>query len=194
MRSICTLTVALLLTASSARAQAAVRSGEAGRRAVASDSVAMTIAEAETRGSQRGAAATTDTLPAQQVPFEVGGAERRCVDVGSVSAARSGDFVVRGFSLYGALWYAGYGKLAWFPEHAGESSPPRLVIRATRLDAATPPQVFETYFSRGQYWMYPTGIHLPTVGRWMLVGAAGDSWGCFVYTLASQGVRSGARM
>jgi len=107
-------------------------------------------------------------------------------------AVRSGDFIAGPFESYNDVWKQGYGKLWW---HPSEMTPkrPLLVVQATRLDEQAESRVFE---SSDIAWpsgpneseatslkFYPTGIRLPSLGRWMLVATAGNNWGCFIHTL-----------
>ncbi|MDX2260088.1 MAG: hypothetical protein SFU84_00145 [Gemmatimonadales bacterium] len=107
-------------------------------------------------------------------------------------AVRSGDFIAGPFETYNDVWKQGYGKLWWHPSEM-TPKPPLLVVQATRLDEQAESRVFE---SSDIAWpsgpkeseatslkFYPTGIRLPSLGRWMLVATAGNNWGCFIHTI-----------
>ena len=96
---------------------------------------------------------------------------------------RSADFVVGGFSKYAGLWHTGYGKLAWWPVNGSASSPPQITLSASRLDRPPASRIYQIDLNRGEYYMYPANIYLPSTGRWLLTGTAGSSWGCFIYDL-----------
>lgn len=159
-----------------------------GRPAVPADSVPLTIAEAEAQGQRRQSQVMKASLPFQDVAFTLGGADRKCVDVGpaesgSMVNVRSADFVVGGFSKYAGLWHTGYGKLAWWPVNGSASSPPQITLSASRLDRPPASRIYQIDLNRGEYYMYPANIYLPSTGRWLLTGTAGSSWGCFIYDL-----------
>jgi hypothetical protein len=159
-----------------------------GRPAVQADSVSLTVGEAEAQGRKWLSASAGDTLPDQHVAVRGGGPERACVDVGAIQGGsegniRSADFAVAGFDAYPGLWHAGYGKLAWVPVNGSAESPRHMMLAATRLDGPPSQRVYEVTLNRGKYYMYPADVRLPRTGRWLLVGRAGHSWGCFVFTL-----------
>ena len=181
--------IAIVFVVNGVQAQMAARPSEAGRRGVPTDSISPTITEAEARGeaSRFGRCVTLFQLR-RSSRWMSASAERRCADVGAAASARSGDFVVGGFSHYRASWFRqGYGKLAWNTVAGPLSNPPALIVRISRIDAPGESRVFEVVplISRpaGRLVFYPSGIHVPSVGRWMFVATAGDSWGCFLYDL-----------
>jgi hypothetical protein len=160
-----------------------------GRPAVAADSVAQSVLEAEERGSHHPPAGTNN---AGQYPnAHTGTHERKCVNA-DADSKRSGNFVAGPLLLYNDIWRQGYGKLWWHPNEM-PSERPVLIVQATRLDEAAESRVFE---AKQIAWpsgpneseatsikFYPTGIRLPTVGRWMMVATAGNNWGCFLLTV-----------
>ncbi len=160
-----------------------------GRPALPADSVAQSIAEAEERGSRHPPAVTNNA--GRYHTAYTGSHERRCVDT-ERGAMRSGDFVAGPFDLYNGVWRQGYGKLWWHPNEMPPEAPV-LVVQAIRLDEPADGLVFEAKQVAGQSGptesgatgtrFYPTGIRLPTVGRWMLVATAGNNWGCFILTV-----------
>lgn len=70
---------------------------------------------------------------------------------------------------------------------------PALIVHSTRLDQEAEGRVFEAteiawpsgpnQSTATSITCYPTGIRLPTVGRWMMVATAGNNWGCFILTV-----------
>jgi hypothetical protein len=145
---------------------------EAGRAATDADSVPRSIAEAESPGAH-----TAHT------------AERKCFAATGYNPARSGDISARGFDIYNDLWTIGYGKIAWETPNAtpGAAPAPLMTVRATRLDPPGATRVFDVHAveqsTAGNTLFYPSGIHLPTSGTWMLVATAGPNWGCFLHTV-----------
>jgi hypothetical protein len=160
-----------------------------GRPAVPEDSVAQSVLEAEERGSRHPPAVTNNA--GRYHDSYTGSRERRCVNA-DAGAMRSSDFVAGPFDRYNDLWRQGYGKLWWHPNEM-PSEAPMLTVQATRLDEVAESRVYETRDiaspsgpgeSRAtSARFYPTGIRLPTVGRWMMVATAGNNWGCFVLTV-----------
>ena len=159
-----------------------------GRPAVPADSVPRSVLQAEARGS-RHPLATANNEGASATNTSISGTrERRCVETDS-NAVRSGDFVAGPFAYYNDIWRSGQGKLWWHPSEM-IPKPPLLIVQVTRLDQEGESRVFE---SSDIAWpsgpeatsikFYPTGFRLPSVGRWMMVATAGNSWGCFVHTI-----------
>jgi len=167
-----------------AGAQQAASGEDIGRRAVARDSVPGNVLEAEKRARRMVTPSPSDALPLQAVfPVQAGSGARRCVDVGRSQYARSGDFVVGPFASYVDVWNRGYGKLAVVPTHGSARSPASLVITASRLGATSGARIFDASLQHGAWYFYPSNIHLPSRGRWLLVTATSQTWGCFIYTL-----------
>jgi hypothetical protein len=160
-----------------------------GRPAVSADSVAQSVLEAEERG-RRHPQAVTNNADRYHNAY-TGTHERRCVNA-DADSKRSGDFIAGPLLLYNDVWRQGSGKLWWHPNEM-PSEAPMLTVHATRLDESAEARVFD---SATIAWgsgpnasattspkFYPTGIRLPTVGRWMMVATAGNNWGCFVLTV-----------
>jgi len=167
-----------------AGAQQAASGEDVGRPAVARDSVPRSAVEAEQRGRHMVTPSPSDALPLQAVfPVQAGSSARRCVSVGRAQYARSGDFVVGPFASYVDVWRRGYGKLAVVPVHGSSKSPATLAITASRLGAVRGARVFDAALQHGAWYFYPTNIHLPSRGRWLLVTATSQTWGCFIFTL-----------
>lgn len=162
-----------------------------GRPATPADSVPMSVLQAEARGSIHPRATPNNEGTSASDTLMGGTRERRCVHAGA-NAVRSGDFVAGPFAYYNEIWHQGYGKLWWHPAEM-PPKPPLLIVQATRLDAEAESRVFEsshiawpsgpTESEATSIKFYPTGIRLPTAGRWMMVATAGNSWGCFVHTV-----------
>jgi hypothetical protein len=178
------LAIVVIALPRAAIAQQAASGEDVGRLAVARDSVPHSVLEAEKRGRRMVLPSPSDALPLQPVfAVQAGSGARRCVDVGRSQYARSGDFVVGPFASYRSVWNRGYGKLAVVPVHGSPKSPPSLVITASRLGATSGARIFDASLQHGAWYFYPTNIHLPGRGRWLLVTATSQTWGCFVFTL-----------
>ncbi len=160
---------------------------DTGRAARAGEWMPRTVAEAEAAGSGYPRPLAGDPFQPRFREGKYGGTDqRRCVDVGTLNAVRSGEFLVMGFAGYRSTWMAGFGKLAWGPAYAAADTSPPLTMRATRLDGNPAPTVFVTksYVHNGfpPSGFFNTGFHLPEPGRWLLLGTAGRNWGCFILT------------
>lgn len=167
-------------------AQHAARREEAGRPAVALDSVPRSVADAE-RDASHYLRISPDNPRRDWDSSAHGTTERVCVDGDSTSIAQSGDFIVGPFGRYNDNWRNGYGLLTWQPAAVPRTEAPTLTVRAERLDARDGGRVFEgfrlTHSRIGPTQFYVTGVHLPTTGRWLLVATAGPNWGCFLFTV-----------
>lgn len=160
------------------------------RKAVSADSVPAAIAQAELDGGRHPHPSLSDSATALFLSIARNGtSDRKCVDAGASFDVRSGEFVVRGISLYRSLWHQGNSKLGWVPAYASWSSPIPLTVRAARLDGSNDQVVFQQtnlahLRASTSDLIYPSGFPLPSVGRWLLVATAGPNWGCFVFTLS----------
>ena len=122
-----------------------------------------------------------------------GGGDRVCRDVASSEPIWSGDFAIGGsigsdspFPLESPHG----GKIWWVPAASWDSM--TLVVRGRNLDPPYdglrfeidkiaypgPPTPLEANQERD--WFFPTGIAIPSEGRWALVGTSGGNWGCFI--------------
>lgn len=115
-----------------------------------------------------------------------GTSPRRCVDATNAVSPQSGEFAVGGFGLYDATWHQGQGKLVWKAAHPVKDQP--LLVRALSLDGpTTPPADFRVLDVTGSTAdntvVYSSPVRLPRAGNWLLIAAAGNNWGCFLYTL-----------
>jgi hypothetical protein len=121
---------------------------------------------------------------------------RSCVDVerqrpaSAQDGVRSGEFLAGPFVIYADMWRQNpenASKLWWVPLHTGTM--PGLTVRAVLLDDPTVQRVFTAaivgHNDRGREAFYPSGVVLPSAGRWMLVATAGPDWGCFIVTLTA---------
>ena len=112
-----------------------------------------------------------------------GSATRACVAVPTdATLVRSGDFIAGDFVDYRRMWRPNLGpdlgKLFWVPEHPQPTAP--LTVVATSASGQTVSyQAGSLAVSDSGQSFYPSGIPLPTAGKWTLVAQAGDSWGCF---------------
>jgi hypothetical protein len=110
---------------------------------------------------------------------------RHCVDASGAANARSGDFLAGPFRDYPTFWYQGTGKLWFRPTTvvAGET----LLVRARSLDKRQTVHgyrlttIAETFPIQRQF--YPSHIHLPSAGPWLLIATVGQSWGCFLFVV-----------
>ncbi|MCA9720835.1 MAG: GNAT family N-acetyltransferase, partial [Gemmatimonadetes bacterium] len=160
-----------------------------GRAPTAADAMPATTAEAEVEGARHPRATPNNVMESAPGVTIAGTTERRCVPADR-DVVRSGDFVAGPFAWYNEVWHQGYGKMWWQPSEMPPVAP-TLIVRATRLDAPAEGRVYETSEvaqpsgPRESAWtrirFYPTGIRLPTVGRWLLVATAGNNWGCVVH-------------
>ena len=162
-----------------------------GRPATRADSISHSILEAEARGRLHPRAVANNTPAVPDMRLGGASADRRCVNA-DADTVRSGDFLAGPFSRYTDTWRQGSGKLWWHPSEMAAQAPV-LIVHAVRLDQAAESRVFESSqvarpSGPGQnaltgFRFYPTGIRLPTVGRWMMVARAGNNWGCFILTV-----------
>jgi hypothetical protein len=125
--------------------------------------------------------------------------ERKCVDVGKHPAVRSGDFVAGPFQERIFMAGSEKRKLWWSPRQMPAT--PLLQLRATRIGS---PDVVAS-FTFGQTArpvaladvqafkdgtgprpvptgpsFFPTQVHFPQAGNWLVVVTSGDNWGCFI--------------
>jgi len=109
---------------------------------------------------------------------------RHCVDASNHTVAKSGDFTAGPFDIYPSVWQQGLGKLWWRPARPRVSD--TLVVRATSLNDR---MLIRSYRltalahsipSNGEEF-YPSGIHLPRAGAWLIVTSVGTNWGCFLF-------------
>jgi hypothetical protein len=176
--------IAVLALPRVAGAQQAASGEDVGRPAAARDSVPRSALEAEQRVRRMITPSPSDALPLQAVfPVQAGSSARRCVTVGRAQYVRSGDFVVGPFASYVDVWRRGYGKLAVVPVHGSAKSPSNLAITASRLGTFRGARIFDAALQHGAWYFYPSNIHLPSRGRWLLVTATSQTWGCFIFTL-----------
>ncbi|HEX8229636.1 MAG TPA: hypothetical protein VF826_10035 [Chloroflexia bacterium] len=113
-----------------------------------------------------------------------GTAQRTCVDVAKDDIVRSGEFIAGNFQLFIEQWRPNLtereGKIWWIPLHQDQM--PGLTVKLIRFeDLTTIFQVrnFPTVGSTGVGSFYPSGVPLPSAGRWRLVATSGPDWGCF---------------
>jgi len=110
--------------------------------------------------------------------------QQRCLDVGSRTDVRSGDFVVGNFVSFARYWDGTeeQSKLYYIPLHPSPPAP--LEVRATRLNRE-PPLAVTLQFPQPFSWtlkgapFYATGTVLPERGLWRLEPVAGENRGCF---------------
>jgi glucose/arabinose dehydrogenase len=125
------------------------------------------------------ASAATGTVTKREQP-----ADRKCVDANASTVGRSGDFAVAGFNMYSATWQQKQGNLLFKPTTPQQGV--RLTVQAENLDR--PGAVTEFHapltgsISDGSL-SYQVKMQLPDKGNWLITARAGDSFGCFLYTL-----------
>lgn len=122
-----------------------------------------------------------------------GSSERRCVEGTGVGPIRSGEFVIGGQLGGSRMMTAGrQGKVWWAPLNHSRDMPP-LVVRGRNLASPgdtvhyTTPNVAHPVTpgapaipeARRDYF-FPSGIILPTRGRWLVIATSGRNWGCFI--------------
>ena len=111
-------------------------------------------------------------------------AARKCVDVTESPNARSGDFAVAGFGMYSATWQQKQGNLLFKPAMPQVGT--RIIVRAEHLDRGG--SAVEFYapltgsMSDGSA-SYQVKMQLPEKGNWLITARAGESFGCYLYTL-----------
>jgi hypothetical protein len=113
-----------------------------------------------------------------------GAPERKCVDVNNGASAKSGNFTVAGFGMYASTWQQKQGTLVFKP--ATPQPGQRLTVRAEPLDASGATVEFQAPLTgsvRDGSAAYQVKMQLPRAGNWMISAQAGDSFGCFLYTL-----------
>jgi hypothetical protein len=134
-----------------------------------------------------------------RTPTRVTEAEPRVCAIGlGLGPARSGEFTIGGNLGGGAAMRAGRpGKVWWSPLYATRDMPPLLVrgrsltnpqdtVRFTSANVAWPvtpgappiPEAERKYF-------FPSGITIPTPGRWLVIATSGPNWGCFILSVVS---------
>lgn len=165
------------------------------RHALPSDSVPLSVAEAESSGRRfPRSAGPVEFSALMQSKVVVGTSARRCVAVGKANAAQSGDFIVVSLRHFADEWRRGIlAKTTWVTAHRARiGRPMRLTVRASRLDPPDVSYIFvgaETTYSWAATllmrfgWSRGAFIPLPTAGKWLLVATVAQDWGCFVQEL-----------
>ena len=125
-----------------------------------------------------------------------GGVDRRCYEGIEIGPVRSGQFVIGG-QLSGARGMrAGLqGKVWWAPFYHSRDMPPLEVrgrnltnssdsIRYTTATVAWPVSPGSQLVSESaREYFFPSGITIPTAGRWLVIATSGNNWGCFILTV-----------
>jgi hypothetical protein len=149
--------------------------------ATATDAVPLTIAAAE----EMGAHWAKPEAPVATIPSDAGTTNRTCTEA-SANSMHSGELVSMGWSIYDQVWRSGYGKIMWRPTAAGNAQSDTLTVRTVRLDVPSTPWIFKippTPSPKAPGFIYPSGIRLPSTGKWMFIATSGQNWGCFIYTM-----------
>lgn len=132
--------------------------------------------------------------PSPMFATRSGSADRRCVEGIELGPVRSGEFVIGG-NLGGsrAMTAGRGGKVWWAPLHDALDMPP-LVVRGRNLTSpgdtvhyttpdvawpVAPGAAFPVPDATREYF-FPSGISLPTRGRWLVIATSGSNWGCFI--------------
>jgi hypothetical protein len=61
-------------------------------------------------------------------------------------------------------------------------SAPRDTLIYTQSQIASPPAPGTQRIAADEYF-FPSGITIPTAGRWLLIATSGRNWGCFRLTV-----------
>ena len=162
-----------------------------GRKAIAADSVPGSIATAEAEGARYPRLAPGDTATNPLFLSAEGKltVARRCVEAsGESNNVRTGDFMFGPLAKYSSVWNSGYGKMYFVPFHGTVATAEKLTVRAARLDGKADAIVLEIPLighavGALTHLGYPSGLRLPTAGKWMIVANAGNNWGCLIYNL-----------
>jgi hypothetical protein len=123
------------------------------------------------------------TIPQQVAGFAAGTDERRCVRATNFGPVRSGQFLIGGQLADTAAAPAGTDRKVWWMPVTNQRNMPPLIVRGRNIDHLADTVYFSTERiaeSEGFFW--PTGINLPTGGRWLLIATSGTNWGCFILT------------
>jgi hypothetical protein len=130
---------------------------------------------------------------------------RRCVEAKGPSVT-SGDISAGSWSFYPHSWAPGGGKLWWRTARPvpGDPDSSTLTVRAILLDRPLPTGAErnsvstriklrpvtrhgDTLLFTLTEWKaataFPSGVRVPTPGRWMFIATMGDNWGCFLFRL-----------
>lgn len=111
--------------------------------------------------------------------------DRACVAATPSPIVVSGNFTVGGFGIYDAVWRQKEGKLVFKPTTPQPGW--QLNILAESLDG--PDAAMELFVPtmtgsvKDGNAVYPVKLQLPRAGTWLITAQAGDSFGCFIYTL-----------
>jgi len=122
--------------------------------------------------------------------------DRRCVTGFETGPAHSGEFLIGGMLAgYHSMLSGREGKVWWQPSYGRLDMPP-LLVRGRNL--RNPPDTvwFESARIAWQVnpdhspvpveqrdYFFPSGIKIPTSGRWLLIATSGVNWGCFILTV-----------
>ncbi len=122
-------------------------------------------------------------------------APRVCVEAFEMGPARSGEFTIGGNLAGTSAMIAGHtGKVWWAPLHHARNMPPLVVrgrsvttgdtVRFASANVAWPvgPGLVRVPEAERKYF-FPSGITIPTAGRWLLIATSGPNWGCFILTV-----------
>lgn len=110
--------------------------------------------------------------------------ERKCIDVTESRIARSGNFEVAGFGMYSATWAQKQGNLLFKPSTPQMGT--RITVRAENLDKPGAASEFHSPMTGSVAdgnASYAVKMQLPEKGNWLITATAGDSFGCFFYSL-----------
>ena len=155
-----------------------------GRLITPDDSIPMTVVAAEAWAARYPRLNTPASFG--KLVF-TGTADRRCVEVDSANAVRSGEFVTNGFATYNAAWRRGFGEITWIPLHTTKQMP-TLTVSAVRLDGPALNRIFvqgaHTHTDDAPAReFYLSAFHFSSRGKWMIIATAGANWGCFLHTI-----------
>ena len=156
---------------------------------------AEVVANAQTDGAKYPRSQSPREPSPNFAKVQDGSVERRCVEGSEVGPIRSGEFVIGGQLGGSRAMPAGErGKIWWAPLSHSTDVPPLEVrgrslvqfgdtLRFTTKTVAFPVDQKEPRIPASEReWFFPSGIILPTSGRWLLVASSGENWGCFIVT------------
>jgi hypothetical protein len=181
------LTLGLLLAATAARGQTLhIPAGS-------NESEIRANAEADGIAFQR-AAASLALQPGLNRSEAIGG--RNCVTGFETGPAHSGEFLIGGMLAgHHSMLSGREGKVWWQPSYGRLDMPP-LLVRGRNLNNPSDTVRFESARLAWQVnpdrspvpveqrdYFFPSGITIPTPGRWLLIATSGVNWGCFILTV-----------
>jgi hypothetical protein len=153
---------------------------------ISPDSAAAIVAATERAGVMHIRASLGDSVQPGMRPYQVGGPERRCVDVGEdAQGARSGEYWMHPFRGQYSIWLNGGGGFRYHPVFLRDPRRDSVVVSFSRLDRQAPTDGFVIAGARhgggsAGHW-FAENYRLPGSGQWLIVAQGGPNWACFIY-------------